>query len=100
MDVAGRARYAVERSGGESDVASPSALGWLIVEGAGLALLLFYFFFSSRRRHTRLQGDWSSDVCSSDLSGRRRRATRRMGGDAVRSTGVAFAVRASLDGGF
>src|SRR6266850_7223431 len=21
------------------------------------------FFFSSRRRHTRLQGDWSSDVC-------------------------------------
>src|SRR6266446_9382315 len=27
----------------------------------------FFFFFSSRRRHTRLQGDWSSDVCSSDL---------------------------------
>src|SRR5256885_16364218 len=27
----------------------------------------YYFFFSSRRRHTRLQGDWSSDVCSSDL---------------------------------
>src|SRR5256885_2618748 len=26
------------------------------------------FFFSSRRRHTRLQGDWSSDVCSSDLN--------------------------------
>src|SRR5256885_4872351 len=25
-------------------------------------------FFSSRRRHTRLQGDWSSDVCSSDLN--------------------------------
>src|SRR5688500_19836426 len=25
------------------------------------------FFFYSRRRHTRLQGDWSSDVCSSDL---------------------------------
>src|SRR5256885_2430962 len=25
------------------------------------------FIFSSRRRHTRLQGDWSSDVCSSDL---------------------------------
>src|SRR5256885_2250648 len=23
-------------------------------------------FFSSRSRHTRLQGDWSSDVCSSD----------------------------------
>src|SRR5256885_4012052 len=27
-----------------------------------------FFFFSSRRRHTRLQGDWSSDVCSSDLA--------------------------------
>src|SRR5437879_12366850 len=25
------------------------------------------FFFSSRRRHTRYIGDWSSDVCSSDL---------------------------------
>src|SRR5256885_16924791 len=31
---------------------------------------LVCFFFSSRRRHTRLQGDWSSDVCSSDLYGR------------------------------
>src|SRR3989454_11004032 len=30
-----------------------------------------FFFFSSRRRHTRLQGDWSSDVCSSDLSSTR-----------------------------
>src|SRR5256885_9811332 len=29
--------------------------------------MLYVFFFSSRRRHTRLQGDWSSDVCSSDL---------------------------------
>src|SRR5205807_7156265 len=29
--------------------------------------IFFFFFFSSRRRHTRLQGDWSSDVCSSDL---------------------------------
>src|SRR5256885_7893639 len=28
---------------------------------------LCFFFFSSRRRHTRLQGNWSSDVCSSDL---------------------------------
>src|SRR5256885_16969690 len=30
-------------------------------------VIVFFFFFSSRRRHTRLQGDWSSDVCSSDL---------------------------------
>src|SRR5215467_2859360 len=35
---------------------------------------MFFFFFSSRRRHTRLQGDWSSDVCSSDL---------RLGADGV-----------------
>src|SRR6266705_5040448 len=28
---------------------------------------LYFFFFSSRRRHTRSYGDWSSDVCSSDL---------------------------------
>src|SRR5207248_7889498 len=26
------------------------------------------FFYSSRRRHTRSYGDWSSDVCSSDLT--------------------------------
>src|SRR5690348_18222778 len=30
-------------------------------------LFYFFFFFSSRRRHTRWTGDWSSDVCSSDL---------------------------------
>src|SRR5574337_1347488 len=28
---------------------------------------VLFFFFSSRRRHTRVSGDWSSDVCSSDL---------------------------------
>src|SRR2546430_10498800 len=27
-----------------------------------------FFFFSSRRRHTRFDCDWSSDVCSSDLT--------------------------------
>ena len=32
-----------------------------------IVLVCLFFFFSSRRRHTRLQGDWSSDVCSSDL---------------------------------
>src|SRR5437764_10974201 len=30
-------------------------------------VIFFFFFFSSRRRHTRYIGDWSSDVCSSDL---------------------------------
>src|SRR5437879_13368445 len=29
----------------------------------------YLIFFSSRRRHTRYIGDWSSDVCSSDLGG-------------------------------
>src|SRR5699024_11291282 len=29
---------------------------------------ILYFFFSSRRRHTRSKRDWSSDVCSSDLT--------------------------------
>src|SRR5690554_5550608 len=33
-----------------------------------VCLLFFFFFFSSRRRHTRCGRDWSSDVCSSDLS--------------------------------
>src|SRR5437879_12211516 len=31
-------------------------------------LFFLFFFFSSRRRHTRYIGDWSSDVCSSDLA--------------------------------
>src|SRR5260221_2063668 len=31
--------------------------------------VIYLFFFSSRRRHTRSLCDWSSDVCSSDLSG-------------------------------
>src|SRR5256885_10218868 len=38
---------------------------------------MFCFFFSSRRRHTRLQGDWSSDVCSSDLGDEQRGRERR-----------------------
>src|SRR2546430_14549163 len=30
---------------------------------------MLFFFFSSRRRHTRFDCDWSSDVCSSNLTG-------------------------------
>src|SRR5260370_3637917 len=30
--------------------------------------MVHFFFFSSRRRHTRFKCDWSSDVCSSDLT--------------------------------
>src|SRR5438105_8253563 len=33
-----------------------------------LYFVFVFFFFSSRRRHTRSTRDWSSDVCSSDLS--------------------------------
>src|SRR5207248_4976315 len=40
------------------------------------------FFFSSRRRHTRSYGDWSSDVCSSDLG----RTFRQLRGSAERET--------------
>src|SRR5438067_6094920 len=36
--------------------------------GAVCAFRFSSFFFSSRRRHTRSKRDWSSDVCSSDLS--------------------------------
>src|SRR5262245_61765046 len=36
-----------------------------------------FFFFSSRRRHTRCLSDWSSDVCSSDLTGQSANATFR-----------------------
>src|SRR5438094_8694736 len=47
------------------------------------SVFVFFFFFSSRRRHTRSYGDWSSDVCSSDLSpsGRRCVGQRRPDGD-------------------
>src|SRR5699024_11792426 len=34
----------------------------------GVVRTLCVLFFSSRRRHTRSKRDWSSDVCSSDLS--------------------------------
>src|SRR5256885_11046891 len=37
-----------------------------VLEGLDFEVRRGQVFFSSRRRHTRLQGDWSSDVCSSD----------------------------------
>src|SRR5690242_21906728 len=40
------------------------------------------FFFSSRRRHTRLTCDWSSDVCSSDLTAAKRALRGLVGIDA------------------
>src|SRR6266516_2326674 len=41
--------------------------------------MVAYFFFSSRRRHTSSYGDWSSDVCSSDLRSSGRDHPRRRG---------------------
>src|SRR5437764_4991197 len=38
----------------------------IVFRGPWCSFMLF--FFSSRRRHTRYIGDWSSDVCSSDLT--------------------------------
>src|SRR5436853_941288 len=38
------------------------------LEGHADLILFFIFFLSSTRRHTRCLSDWSSDVCSSDLS--------------------------------
>src|SRR5437764_6163925 len=46
---------------------SPSRT-WECVPAASAENCYRLFFFSSRRRHTRYIGDWSSDVCSSDLS--------------------------------
>src|SRR6266446_8438449 len=59
--------------------------------------IIFFFFFSSRRRHTRLQGDWSSDVCSSDLRAvvvrarKRRRQADRLVEQPRRAVDVAVA---------
>src|SRR5256885_6684905 len=64
-----------------------------------------FFFFSSRRRHTRLQGDWSSDVCSSDLRAqarpglaRRRSARQRPCGRAVAPRGSDCQARGTREG--
>src|SRR5690348_18308025 len=54
-----------------------------------MRFILIFFFFSSRRRHTRWTGDWSSDVCSSDLP----RAQGSQAGRSLASDG--FAKRAA-----
>src|SRR5437762_7290902 len=43
------------------------AMIWLTIVGEKCLVQAVLCFFSSRRRHTRYIGDWSSDVCSSDL---------------------------------
>src|SRR2546429_5314138 len=42
--------------------------GKISVRDRGVVRAVVFFFFSSRRRHTRCSRDWSSDVCSSDLT--------------------------------
>src|SRR5207245_3243100 len=52
-----------------------------LVYAVRVQLVHYFFFFSSRRRHTRCYRDWSSDVCSSDLTdaGRPWRIAERLG---------------------
>src|SRR5260370_27465574 len=57
------ADQAGEKTAGASSF-TVTASSWLNVGCIGVVC----FFFSSRRRHTRFKCDWSSDVCSSDLS--------------------------------
>src|SRR5256885_2802055 len=65
-----------------------------------MCIYVINFFFSSRRRHTRLQGDWSSDVCSSDLGGGDRDFPRDSGArghrDRAASVVAALGVRGFL----
>src|SRR5437868_13740733 len=65
------------------------AFTMLLLVAASAAAESGQFFFSSRRRHTRSKRDWSSDVCSSDLSSEsagNRRKSFPAGGRAVRET--------------
>src|SRR5262245_63341771 len=41
----------------------------VLLRSVGCRSMLLAFFLSSRRRHTICLSDWSSDVCSSDLTG-------------------------------
>src|SRR2546426_2389307 len=56
-----------------------------------------FFFFSSRRRHTRLQGDWSSDVCSSDLPPAAGAGVRNRPNALERHGGIFRGARRTLD---
>src|SRR5205807_8102483 len=69
----------VALSGGQPHSAMASAEEPTVLGAVKEETFQHIFFFSSRRRHTRLQGDWSSDVCSSDLRGRRPRRERLRG---------------------
>src|SRR5690348_17522432 len=50
-----------------SNVGRRRSRKWNVLRTDPSRNVVICFFFSSRRRHTRWTGDWSSDVCSSDL---------------------------------
>src|SRR5947199_7861396 len=54
----------VEEAGFPAIATTSAGIAWALGYADGERI----FFFSSRRRHTRCLSDWSSDVCSSDLS--------------------------------
>src|SRR2546427_3121588 len=59
-----------------------------------MRLCCWFFFFSSRRRHTRFDCDWSSDVCSSDLTEMDTDAiVNAANNDLILGAGVAGAIR-------
>src|SRR5437762_6359658 len=69
QSLADEGRYGVVRGTQQGDIDVPN-LPWFRAEDGApypLVMSVYFFFFSSRRRHTRYIGDWSSDVCSSDL---------------------------------
>src|SRR2546430_9260478 len=53
-----------------------------------MCVVYVFFFFSSRRRHTRFDCDWSSDVCSSDLTMTTLEYNYRPPGTAMFSLGI------------
>src|SRR6266550_6775314 len=60
-----------------------------------LSFYCFFFFFSSRRRHTRCSRDWSSDVCSSDLTAPSRTFSDAAAArDYLRSRGAPIVIKA------
>src|SRR2546430_7165014 len=71
--------------------------------GGAFGYCCIFFFFSSRRRHTRLDCDWSSDVCSSDLDpaggGHERLARLLVAGRADRVADEELATRGDAAGG-
>src|SRR5256885_3527474 len=68
MTVSGATIYASSSVSRRTSV-SPHVSSRSPTGQGSLGVITASCFFSSRRRHTRLQGDWSSDVCSSDLHG-------------------------------